>query len=123
MSPASPLWPAGETAHASAVNLLFIGLLVSSLLVLLLLFLLLLRFAIHYRAGNSQADRDHRIKKSWRWEVSWTTVTLIAFLGLFVWGAQLFLHLYAPPADAAPVYVVAKQWMWKVQHPGGQREI
>jgi cytochrome c oxidase subunit 2 len=102
---------------------LFVGLLVSSGFVLLLLFFLMGRFAIHYRAGNAGADRDHRVKKSWHWEVSWTAVTLLAFLGLFVWGAQLFLRLQDAPADALPVYVVAKQWMWKVQHLGGQREI
>jgi cytochrome c oxidase subunit II len=118
-----PLWLPGETAHASAVDLLFVGLLVTSLLVLLLLFFLLLRFAIHYRAGNADADRDHRIKKSWHWEVSWTAATLVAFLVLFVWGAQLFVRLQAAPVDALPIYVVGKQWMWKVQHPGGQREI
>ncbi len=118
-----PYWLPGETAHASAVDLLFIGLLVSSALVLLLLFALLFRFAIHYRASNADADRDHRIRKSWHWEVSWTAATLVAFLALFVWGAQLYLNLQAPPADALPVYVVAQQWMWKVQHPGGQREI
>jgi len=118
-----PLWLPGETAHASAVDLLFIGLLASGGLVLLLLFALLLRFAIHYRAGNTDADRDHRIKKSWTWEVSWTAATLLAFLGLFVWGAQLYLNLQDAPKDALPVYVVAKQWMWKVQHLGGQREI
>jgi cytochrome c oxidase subunit 2 len=27
------------------------------------------------------------------------------------------------PRDALPVYVVAKQWMWKAQHLTGQREI
>jgi cytochrome c oxidase subunit 2 len=118
-----PLWLPGDTAHASAVDLLFAGLLTTSLLVLLLLAALLLRFAIHYRAGNEAADRDHRIKKSWYWEVSWTAATLVAFLGLFVWGAQLFVNLQSAPADALPVYVVAKQWMWKVQHVGGQREI
>ena len=118
-----PLWLPGETAHAGAVDLLFIGLLVSSILVLLLLFALLFRFAIHYRAGNADADRDHRVKKSWIWEVSWTTATLVAFLGLFVWSAQLFVNLQAAPNDALPVYVVGKQWMWKVQHLGGQREI
>jgi len=118
-----PLWLPGETAHAGAVDLLFIGLLVSSVLVLLLLFALLLRFAIHYRAGNADADRNHQIKKSWTWEVSWTTATLVAFLGLFVWSAQLFVNLQAAPNDALPVYVVGKQWMWKVQHLGGQREI
>jgi cytochrome c oxidase subunit 2 len=118
-----PLWLPGETAHASAVDLLFAGLLASSVLVVILLFFLLLRFAVHYRAGNSRADRDHRIKKSWYWEVSWTVATLVAFLVLFVWGAQLYVRLQSAPADALPIYVVAKQWMWKVQHLGGQREI
>jgi cytochrome c oxidase subunit 2 len=28
-----------------------------------------------------------------------------------------------PPTDAEAVYVVAKQWMWKVQHLDGRREI
>jgi cytochrome c oxidase subunit 2 len=118
-----PLWLPGETAHAGAVDVLFIGLLISSALVLLLLFVLLFRFAIHYRAGNADADRDHRIRKSWHWEVSWTAATMIAFLGLFVWGAQLFLNLQEAPKDALPIYVVGQQWMWKVQHLGGQREI
>jgi cytochrome c oxidase subunit 2 len=118
-----PLWLAGNTAHAAAVDLLFAGLLVSSVLVLLLLGALVLRFTIHYRAGNATADRDHRIKKSWHWEVTWTAATLVAFLGLFVWGAQLYVNLQSAPSDALPVYVVAKQWMWKVQHVGGQREI
>ena len=103
-----PLWLPGETAHAGAVDLLFVGLLVSAGLVLLLLFALLLRFAIHYRAGNTDADRDHRIKKSWTWEVSWTAATLLAFLGLFVWGAQLYLDLQDAPKDALPVYVVGQ---------------
>ena len=118
-----PLWLSGNSAHAETVDWLFAGLVVSSLLVLLLLFFLLLRFAIHYRAGNAAADRDHRIRKSWHWEVTWTAATLVAFLGLFVWGAQLYLNLQDVPRDAVPIYVVAKQWMWKVQHVGGQREI
>src|SRR4051794_3187263 len=116
----SSLWPVGETAHAASVDLLFIGLLIASLLVISLLFWLLLRFAIHYRAGNAAADRDRRIAKSWHWEVSWTIATLVAFLGLFVWAAQLFLNLQDVPTDALPIYVVAQQWMWKVQHLGGQ---
>jgi cytochrome c oxidase subunit II len=120
---ANPLMPAGETAHASSVDLLFTGLLASAALVLILLFFLLVRFAVHYRAGNVGADRDHRIKKSWKLETAWTVATLLAFLALFVWGAQLYLNLYDVPRHAEPIYVVAKQWMWKVQHPGGQREI
>jgi cytochrome c oxidase subunit 2 len=123
VSHATSFWPFAETPHASAVNLLFAGLLASALLVVLLLFTLLLRFAIHYRATNDRANRDHRAKKSWVVETTWTVLTLLAFLVLFGWGARLYLDLYAVPADAMPIYVVAKQWMWKVQHPGGQREI
>ena len=115
--------PSGQTAHGSSVDLLFIGLLASAILALVLLFFLLLRFAIHYRAGNAAADRDHRIKKSWKLETAWTAATLVAFLALFVWGARLYLDLYDVPKNAEPIYVVAKQWMWKVQHLGGQREI
>lgn len=118
-----PLWLPGDTHHARAVDVLFAGLLACSLLVLFLLLFLLLRFAIHYRASNADADRDHRSKKTWYLEATWTTATLVAFLGLFVWGARLYLDLYDTPYNALPIYVVAKQWMWKVQHPGGQREI
>jgi len=116
-------WLPAASAHGRAVDILFIGLVVVSALVLLLLFALLFRFAIHYRAGNPDADRDHRVKKSWHWEVAWTTATLVGFLALFVWGACQFVDLYVVPRDALPVYVVAKQWMWKAQHLTGQREI
>jgi cytochrome c oxidase subunit 2 len=123
ISHASPIWPTAVTPHASAVDLLFAGLLATAFLVMLLLFTLLLRFAIHYRAGNDRANRNHRVKKSWIAESTWTAATLVGFLALFIWGARLYLDLYTVPADAMPIYVVAKQWMWKVQHPGGQREI
>jgi cytochrome c oxidase subunit 2 len=111
------------TPHARTVDLLFLVLLGVTLLVLVLLFFLLLRFAIHYRAGNRNANRDHREKKSWHWEVAWTVLTLLAFLALFFWGAQLYVELYGMPREAVTGYVVAQQWMWKIQHVSGQREI
>ena len=42
---------------------------------------------------------------------------------MFVWGAKVFFDLTRPPAGAMEIYVVGKQWMWKVQHLDGQREI
>ena len=42
---------------------------------------------------------------------------------MFAWGAILFYRLYDPPADALEVYVVGKQWMWKMQHSEGRAEI
>ncbi|MDB5577779.1 MAG: coxB [Bradyrhizobium sp.] len=117
-----PFWLPSATQYGQSVDILFAGLLTVSLLVSAILFFLMLHFIVKYRE-SSGADRDHRVKKSWRWEVSWTAATLIAFLCLFVWGARLFVTYAATTADAAPVYVVGQQWMWKVQHPTGQREI
>ena len=42
---------------------------------------------------------------------------------MFVWGAKVFFHMNRPPDDAMTVSVVGKRWMWKLQHPTGQREI
>jgi cytochrome c oxidase subunit 2 len=117
-----PFWQPGVSSYGGDIDLLFIGLLAISLAVALLLFILLLVFAIRYRAG-SKADRSHPVRKTWYWEIGWTTLTLLGFLGLFVWGASLYLDVYRDTPDAMPIYVVAKQWMWHVQHQGGQREI
>ena len=37
--------------------------------------------------------------------------------------ADLYVGIHSPPKDATDIYVVGKQWMWKIEHPGGQREI
>jgi cytochrome c oxidase subunit 2 len=42
---------------------------------------------------------------------------------IFLWGALIYFRERTPPRGATEVYVVAKQWMWKLQHEEGQREI
>jgi cytochrome c oxidase subunit 2 len=49
-------------------------------------------------------------------------LTLLA-MGMFFWAGATYIHLFDPPANATPVFVTGKQWMWKVQHETGQREI
>src|SRR5207237_3991467 len=53
----------------------------------------------------------------------WTLTPVIVFVGLFFWGAEVYFEAYSPPDDAMVIYTVGKQWMWKFQHPEGQREI
>jgi len=117
-----PFWKAGLSPYGGDVDLLFMGLLLTSSLVLGLLFFLLTLFCIRYRAGN-QVDRANHEAKSWHWEVGWTTASLVCFLLLFLWGASVFFEIYKTPQGELSVFVVAKQWMWKVQHGGGQSEI
>ena len=117
-----PLWPAAAAAQAGETDLLYLGLILVTGLTAGLVFVLLVVFAIKYRA-TSNADRSDRVTKSWRWEIGWTVASFVVFLGLFVWGADLYVRLFQAPADAVDVFVVGKRWMWKVQHQGGQREI
>src|SRR5207245_3563147 len=56
-------------------------------------------------------------------EVIWTAIPLGLSMAIFVWGAVLYYHLQTPPSNAMEIYGVGKQWMWKFQHPGGEREI
>ncbi|HEY1604942.1 MAG TPA: cytochrome c oxidase subunit II [Allosphingosinicella sp.] len=117
-----PFWPARAGAYAGQWDKLFIGLLILAFLTAGLVIFLLILYAARYRHG-SKADRSNRTRKSWRFEVSWTIASLLIFLILGAWGAHLFVRLYQPPANALQIFVVGKQWMWKAQHPGGQREI
>ncbi len=56
-------------------------------------------------------------------EIAWTLIPFLFFMGFFAWGGWLYFEIERPPDNAISMYVVAKQWMWKIQHPEGQREI
>ena len=117
-----PFWPNTAAVNAVVVNNLFIAELAVCFLILLMVFGLMLSFTIRYRSGST-ASRLHPIAKTWHWEIGWTVGSLIAFLVLFIWGAAIYIWLYQSPPGDIEIYVVGKQWMWKMQHPGGQREI
>lgn len=82
----------------------------------------LLFFAVKYRRG-SPADRSGARDGSIRLEMTWIVIPFFIALGLFGWGAVLYAEMQQPPEDALEIHVVAKQWMWKVQHDNGRREI
>lgn len=117
-----PLWPPIASAFAGKVDLLLAGLLILVSLLTIPVFVLLLVFAIRYRQGSS-ASRQHRLDRNIKLEVSWTIIPFALSLIFFVWAAKLYFDQHNPPTGALEIDVLAKQWMWKFQHPGGQREI
>jgi len=54
-------------------------------------------------------------------------LVVVSLLGLFllwwVLGVRQFVRLRVAPEDSMPVYVTAKQWMWKFAYPEGSRSI
>lgn len=116
------LWLPAAASTAPEVDLLMLGLLLLSAAVLATVFGLMTVFIWRYR-HNSGVDRGQIAQRTWRVETAWTAATLVVFFGLFIWGADLYVRLQQPPANAIKIYAIGKQWMWKVEHPGGQREI
>ena len=82
---------------------------------------LVLAFAIIYRRGANRYQ--HSPHHSLALEIGWSLPVAVIVVALFVWGAKIFVDLYQVPANATEIYVTGKQWMWKLQHPNGKREI
>lgn len=115
------LLPAAST-NAPEVDLLLWALFGVSILVLALVFGLMLTYVSRWRHSNWE-DRGETSDKTWEVEIAWTGATLVLFFGLFVWGANLYVRQFQAPTDALRISVIGKQWMWKVEHAGGQHEI
>src|SRR5712672_2294718 len=116
-----PLWPERASSVASNVDALFIFLLIVSGLMTLLIFACVVYFAARYRYRPGVLAEQ--IEGSLPLELTWSIIPLFVFAVIFFWGAVVFFKERNPPADATEVYVVAKQWMWKLEHAEGQREI
>jgi cytochrome c oxidase subunit 2 len=114
--------PFDAAASAARLDSLALCLLLLTGAVALVLLALMIVFSVRYRAG-SKADRTHVPKQGLPVEIAWTVIPLLLFLGIYAWGAIDYIKLYQAPANAMPVFVVAKQWMWETQHRNGRREI
>jgi cytochrome c oxidase subunit II len=79
-------------------------------------------FAIKYRR-RSPDEVPKPIHGSLRLEITWSVIPFLIMLTFFWWGARIYFLNATPPPNSMDVYVVGKQWMWKLQYPGGQREI
>jgi len=116
-----PLFPEQASGFARHVDSFYLFLVLITTFFSLLVAMLILFFIIRYR--KSPEREAEQIHGSTLLEVTWTVIPLGISMVIFVWGAILYFHLQRPPANSLEIYGVGKQWMWKFQHPGGQREI
>jgi cytochrome c oxidase subunit 2 len=117
-----PFVPPSASSFASETDALFYVLLAFSFALGLFLTILVMGYAVKYRRG-SKADRRGARRRNFWLEATWTGGSLVIAFGLFAWGAALYMERYRPPAGALHIIGIGKRWMWKFQHPGGQREI
>jgi cytochrome c oxidase subunit 2 len=119
--------PEAASSLAPSVDVLLLTLTGITSLVALCIVVVLTVFTVKYRhashADRSRAPPEQMRRTNRRIELTWMFLPLAIFIAIFAWAADLYLDHYAVPADAVPVFVVAKQWMWRLQHSDGRREI
>ncbi len=116
-----PLWPVSASTMSERVDALYIFLISVTAAVTLLIFVLILVFIFRFR--HQRHPVAVQISGSTALELAWTLIPFSIFMIFFVWGAKIFVAEATPPRNSLEIYVVAKQWMWKLQHQDGQREI
>jgi len=121
MSKFLPLWPDRASTVAGQVDALYIYLVLVSAVMTLLIFIAVAVLAIKYR--RRPGVLPHPIEGSPFLEITWSVIPFGVMLTFFIWGAVIFFKERTPPTNSTEVYVVAKQWMWKIEHMEGQREI
>jgi len=119
--PALPLFPDSASNFAPSVDAFLYY-----LLGVAAFFSLLVGIGIFYLSFRYRRRADNPIGMlvpgSMALESLWIVVPFILAMIMFVWGATLYYQMRTPPRDALEIYVVGKQWMWKIQHPEGRRE-
>ena len=113
--------PFAASSFATEVDRLFYTMVAVCGIAALAVTLLIIIFCVRYRRGR-RIDRHIRYRARWA-EYLWIGIPFLIFLAFFFWGAHLYLRYQQLPENPLVIRVIAKQWMWKFYHPGGQREI
>jgi len=121
------LFPEQASTFAPNVDALYAYLVLVSAFFSLLIAVLVVYFAVKYRKRSADdpipAPVDEHSPGGMILEIVWSAIPLGLSMIMFGWGASIFFTESRPPADAMEIYVTGKQWMWKIQHMEGNREI
>jgi len=117
-----PLFPREASDVAARTDWLYMGLTAITALMIMIIAIPSVYFIFKYRRGKI-ADRRPVKLPLLKIELTWTLLPLLLMLGMFAWAAVLYFDIERAPPNAMELFVVGRQWMWKIQHPEGNREI
>jgi cytochrome c oxidase subunit 2 len=117
-----PFMPESASTISPKVDALYFYLTGVTLFFVFLISGVLIFFVIKYRR-RTPFEIPRPIAGSHKLETIWSVIPFIIAMSIFAWGAQVYFEQVRPAANTNEIYVVGKQWMWKLQHTTGQREI
>lgn len=117
-----PVFPDQASSIAGDVDTLFMFILLTTLFFAVLVSILVIFAAFKYRR-TSEGQVGDDVHGNNVLEVGWTLIPTIIAIGIFAWGAAIYVKYREAPPDTLDIYVIGKQWMWKLEQPNGRREI
>jgi cytochrome c oxidase subunit II len=117
-----PLFPEQASTFAWQVDGLYFYLILISVGFTIPIVAAIVIFGLKYREREKYAT-PAEMHGSIALETVWSIIPFIISMTIFLGGAIVYFNQYRIPEDAMEIYVVGKQWMWKIQHQTGQREI
>ncbi len=117
-----PLFPDQASSFAWQVDYLYFYLIIVSVAFTIPIVVAVFVFGIKYREKEKFATPEE-MHGSILLETTWSIIPFVISMTIFLGGAIVYYNQYRLPDDGMEVYVVGKQWMWKLQHETGQREI
>ena len=118
-----PFFPEQASSFAGEVDALYLFLIGISTFFSLLIAGLVIYFAVRYRRRSEHERPPAAAHAGITLEIVWSVIPFLISMVIFGWSASIYFTIQRPPDDAMELYAVGKQWMWKIQHLEGQREI
>jgi cytochrome c oxidase subunit II len=115
-------FPDQASKMADRVDLLFLSLIAITGTVAIAIAGVMIFLLAKYRR-RAATNRSPPKSSSLAVEITWSLIPLLIFGVLFGWGAKIYFRESVEPRDAQEVHVIGKQWMWKLEHLQGKREI
>ena len=117
-----PLYPEQASNFAPHVDALMLFISAVCLFFAVSVTVVVILFAFKYHRKEATAI-GVPIHGDMRLETAWIVFPLILAMAMFAWGAIVYVDYRETPKETLDIYVIGKQWMWKLQQPTGLREI
>ena len=111
--------PVQASTFASGVDILHFFVITTTMLGATFVFLLAMLFLVRSRR-RAPGELTPRTQGSAAAELTLMGGLLTIFIVFWIVGATQYDRMMTPPPDSIPVYVTAKQWMWKFSYADGR---
>jgi cytochrome c oxidase subunit 2 len=117
-----PLYPESASNFAPDVDGLMLFIVAVCVFFAVLISIAVVYFFFRYKRKTPD-EIGAPIHGDLRLEITWIVLPFSVLMAMFGWGAVVYVDYRHTPSDTLDVYVIGKQWMWKLQQPNGRREI